>query len=115
MNVQLETLQLTKSQKIKSPKQTVTPLQKQLENTSNVSSDEQIQLLLLLQSLRWRITNLIKHNDKRSIVIEYIKNDIFQLKCNNENKVISNLLTHSNRQIIETSLRLLNVISSYLS
>ena len=64
----------------------------------------------MLQSLRWRITKLIRHNEKRRIVVEYINNDIFQ--CNDIN-VISNLLKHENNQINETSLRLLNVVSSF--
>eukprot|EP01084_Bolivina_argentea_P193834 332517_1 len=94
---QLETLQLKKPI-MQSENQMKTQLENQIQlninynklhkqlNNSNVSIDEQIKLLLLLQSLRWRITNLIKHNDKRTIVIEYIKNDIFELQCNNENK-----------------------------
>ena len=53
---------------------------------------------------------MIIHNQKRKIVVEYIQNDI--LKCN-DIKIISNLLKHPNKQIVETTLRLLNVISSF--
>lgn len=53
---------------------------------------------------------MIKHHEKRNIVLEYIRNDLLQ--CH-DIRIILNLLTHSNCKIIETSLRLLNVMASF--
>ena len=87
-----------------------TKIRGQLAVSKKATTEQQTSLLLLLQSLRWRVTKLIKHHEKRNIVLEYIRNDLLQ--CNNI-QIISNLLTHSNAKIIETSLRLLNVMASF--
>jgi len=88
-------------------------IKKELAIKQDATPAEQTKLLLLLQSLRWRVTKLIKHAEKRRIVVEYIKHDILQCKRSNAQSNFYRLLNHSNMQIVETFLRLLNVISSF--
>ena len=87
-----------------------TKIRGQLTTSKTATTEQQTALLLLLQSLRWRVTKLIKHHEKRNIVLEYIRNDLLQ--CH-DIRIILHLLTHSNVKIIETSLRLLNVMASF--
>ena len=74
--------------------------------------DSELNVCLLLQALRWRVTKTVSAYGRREIIMGYTINDVLGLKSPNSS-ILKRLLGHSTSDTLkEQTLRFINTIES---